>query len=312
MKVLITGGTGFVGKHLRDHVRKQGHEVRLLVRSGSEYKVTPADAYEIVSGDIFDTNACLRACDGADAIIHLVGIIREFPAHGITFDQFHPVVTANMLNGARRCGIERFVHMSALGSRDDAPSAYHRSKYASEQLVRESTCRWTIVRPSLIFGQGDHLMPEFLDLVRKPRIPLIAGGQTLFRPVAIQDVCTAMAGSLSMPETQGQAYDLGGACEITMREILEEIAKLSGAGGKFMNLPSWAIRPVVSALQRYPWFPLTRDQMVMLSEANTCEIDRFVKTFNVEPKSFRDALPSLVAEAERSEVRFEAAPAGSV
>jgi NADH dehydrogenase len=309
MKVLITGGTGYVGKYLREYVRKKGHEVRLLVRSGSEYKVTPADAYEIVSGSIFETNTCLRACNEADAVIHLVGIVREFPEHGITFEQFHQATTANMINGARLCGIERFVYVSALGTSENAASAYHQSKFAAEQLVRESPCRWTIFRPSLIFGQGEHLMPEFLDLVRRPRIPLIAGGQTLFRPVAVEDVCTAVSNCLSMPETQGQTYELGGADEITMREILEEVAKLAGVKGRFMNVPSWALRPVVSALQRYPWFPLTRDQMVMLSQPNTCEIDRFVKTFNVEPKSFREALPSLVTDAERSEVRIEAAPA---
>jgi NADH dehydrogenase len=298
MKVLITGGTGYVGGHLRDYIHDQGHEVRLLVRPGSEHKLSATDHYEIVVGDIFDTNACLHACDGCDAVVHLVGIIREFPEHGITFDQCHRVVTANMINGARICGIERFVHMSALGTRADAVSEYHKTRYAAEQLVQEAPLRWTIFRPSWIFGRGDHLIPQFLDLVRHSIIPIVAGGKTLLRPVAVENVCEAMARSLQMPETQSGTFELGGADELSLREVIEKIAQLTGSKGRFMNVPAWALKPVVGVMQRYPWFPLTRDQLLMLNENNTCEVDHFVKTFRIEPTSFREALPALL-EAER-------------
>lgn len=298
MKVLITGGTGYVGSHLREYIRKQGHTVRLLVRPGSEHKVTLPDQYEIVSGDIFDTNSCLRASDGCDAIVHLVGIIREFPERGITFDQYFRVATDNMINGARWCRIERFVHMSALGTRDNATSSYHKSRWEAEESVRQGPFRWTIFRPSWIYGQGDHLMPQLLDLTRHSVIPLIAGGKTLLRPVAVENVCEAMGRSLTMPETQGRIFDLGGAVEVTLREVLEKIVELTDSNGRFVNVPVWALKPVVGVMQRYPWFPLTRDQLLMLNEPNTCEVDHFVKTFRIEPKSFLEALPRLV-ESER-------------
>src|SRR5512139_40566 len=101
MKVLMTGATGFVGTTLREFVRKDGHQVRLLVRKESAeavQKTLPADAYELVFGDVFETNTCLHACDGCDAVIHLVGIIREFPSKGITFDEIHRVGTANVVD----------------------------------------------------------------------------------------------------------------------------------------------------------------------------------------------------------------------
>jgi uncharacterized protein YbjT (DUF2867 family) len=302
MKVLITGGTGYVGSYLRTHIRQLGHDVRLLVRRNSVQKVTSPDDYDIVTGDIFDTNACLRACDGVDAIVHLVGIIREFPAEGITFDQYHRVATANMLNGARRCGVERFVHMSALGTRDDASSVYHRTRRAGEKLVEASKCRWTIFRPSVIFGIGDHFLPQVLDLAKWPVTPVV-GGDTVLRPVAVENVCEAFGHSISMPETQGEVYDLGGADEITFREVIEKVSELAGGSGRFINVPAWLLKPVVAILDRYPSFPITLDQLRMLNEPNTCEVDHFVKTFRIEPASFRAALPDLVRTLLGQELR---------
>lgn len=298
MKVTITGGTGYVGSHLIEAVRREGHHVRLLVRRESAHKITSPDNYEIITGDIFDTNACLRACDGVDAVIHLVGIIREFANRGVTFDQYHRQATANMLNGARRCHVERFVHMSALGTREGAASEYHKSRWAGEQLVRESPFRWTIFRPSWIFGNGDHLMPQLLDLVSKPIIPLIDGGKTLLRPVSVENVSEAFARSLHMPETQGNTYELGGADEVVFREVVEKVNALADGTGRYMNMPSWALKPMVRFLDRYPWFPLTYDQLKMLNEPNTCEVDQFVKTFAIEPASFWKALPDLVRSAQ--------------
>lgn len=294
MRVLVTGGTGFVGGRLRETLKDAGHTVRLLVRPGSEHKVTGADAYEIIRGDILNTNACLRASDGCDAVVHLVGIIREFPAKGITFDECHRVATMNIVDAARRMGVQRFVHMSALGVREDASSMYHRTKYAAEELVRHSGMRWTIFRPSWIFGRGDALTRQIIDLISRPRVPLIDGGRWLMQPVSVEDVCGAMTQALSLPETQGKIYELGGPDRIAFRDVVAEIARAVGRNARTMSVPSWGVRPVVRVMQRFASFPLTLDQMRMLREDNVCEIDPYVRVFRMEPRSFLKALPSLV------------------
>jgi NADH dehydrogenase len=299
MKVLLTGGTGYVGSALRRYVRDEGHDVRLLVRSGSERKLDARDAYEVTSGDIFNTNACLRACDGCDAVIHLVGIIREYPSRGITFDQHHRVATANILDAARRTGVQRFIHLSALGTRANAASMYHKTKFAAEELVRGSSLRWTIFRPSWIMGEGDHGTRQIADLIRRRVVPLINGGRMLLQPVALHDACTVMAKALHMPETQGKVYDVGGPDRVTFKALVEAIAAEVGLAFRTVAVPAAMLRPVVTLLERVPSFPLTRDQLRMLCEDNVCEIDPYVKTFRIEPKSLKEILPTLFKRPAR-------------
>ena len=297
MKVLLTGGTGYVGSHLRNRLRDAGHDVRLLVRRGSEHKVSDPDGFDVVTGDIFDTNTCLHACEGVDAVVHLVGIIREDPAHGTTFDEVHRVATRNLVGAAKIERVERFVLMSALGARADAPSSYWRSKAAAEKLVLEGPLRSTIFRPSFLFGHGDDLTRMVTDLVHKPIVPLIDGGRSLFQPVALDDVCDVFTRSLRMPETQGHTYELGGPDRVSFKDIVLRTADCLGVTVRTMSVPSWALRPVVSLMDRWPSSPLTSDQLKMLGEDNVCEIDPYVKTFRLEPKSYLEALPSLVEGA---------------
>jgi NADH dehydrogenase len=296
MKVLITGGTGYVGSTLRRYVRDEGHEVRLLVRSGSENKIDSPALYEVTRGDIFNTNACLKACDGCDAVIHLVGIIREYPSRGITFDQCHRVATLNIVEAARRTGVERFIHMSALGTRPNAVSTYHKTKFAAEELVRSSPLRWTVFRPAWILGAGDHGTRQIRDLLRKPIVPLINGGKMLLQPVALDDVCTVMSKALRMPETQGKTYEVGGPNRLTFKDLLQRIAGELGIRRRTLSVPASLVKPVISILEGLPSFPLTRDQLLMLSEDNVCEIDAYVKAFRIEPKPFNEILPTLLRE----------------
>jgi len=296
MKILMTGSTGYVGTMLREVLLEGGHDIRLLARKESAERVRrvgPTDAYEIVYGSVFETNTCLRACEGCDAVVHLVGIIREFPSRGITFDEVHRVATSNVVDAAVRSGVKRFVHMSALGSRDDAPSEYHRSKRAGERIVESSGLLWTIFRPSWIFARGDGLGRIIKDVVAKPVIPLIDGGRALVQPIALGDVCACFAKSLRMPETQGKIYELGGPDRVSYREIFEQAALLSGRKARTVSVPASAIRPAVKFLQRFRSFPLTLDELRMLSEDNTCDIEPFVKTFGMTPVSFRNSMKEL-------------------
>jgi NADH dehydrogenase len=271
MKVLVTGGTGYVGSGLRTYIKSQGHDVRLLVRPGSE-----------------------GTSDGCDAVVHLIGIIREQPSKGITFDQYHRAATANIVDAAQRCGAQRYIHMSALGVHEHASSSYHKTKYAAEQLVQQSSLRWTIFRPSWIFGPGNQGTQEIVDLVHKPIVPLINGGKMLIQPIALEDVCALMSEALLMPETQHKVYELGGPDRLSLKEIIEKVAAQLGAHIRTVDVPSWSIKPVVAALERFPSFPLTIDQMRMLSVDNVCELDSYVKTFQIEPKPFAQILPTLL------------------
>src|SRR5689334_8318423 len=149
MKILVTGGTGFIGTGLRKALKDEGHDVRLLVRHRSVDKIDAREGYDILVGDVLDTHACMRALDGIDAVVHLVGIRREHPHDGITYEAMHTEATYAVIDAAVRNRVPRVIYMSAQGARADAPSRYHRTKWESEEIVRKSGMRYTIFRPSI-------------------------------------------------------------------------------------------------------------------------------------------------------------------
>src|SRR5262245_12274016 len=176
MRILLTGGTGFIGTALRRAIKEQGHDVRLLVRAQSAAKIDPREGYEVVVGDALDTQTCMRAVEAVDAIVHLIGIRREFPHDGITYEALHTEATYAVVDAAVRNKVPRIIYMSSQGARADAPSRYHQTKWESEEIVRKSGMRWTIFRPSIIFGQGDEFHPLMAELVHRQIVPIIEGG----------------------------------------------------------------------------------------------------------------------------------------
>ena len=149
MKIFITGGTGFVGREIVRQLQAVGHRVRCLVRDPDRAKPLLPPAVELHRGDLTDPESLASGLKECEAVIHLVGIIIERGPS--TFERIHVHGTVDLLKAAREAGIMRFVHMSALGSRPNAVSRYHQTKYQAEQTVMQSGMNWTIFRPSVIF-----------------------------------------------------------------------------------------------------------------------------------------------------------------
>lgn len=291
VQVLLTGATGFVGSEVLRHLLARGHRVRALVRPGSRRaEASDADgqaagaAVERVAGDILDAESVRRAAQECDAVVHLVGIIRELPRRGMTFQRIHVDGTRHVVEAARSAGVRRFVHMSALGARAEATAAYHRSKFAAEELVRNSGLEYTIFRPSVIFGPRDEFINMLADLMRKaPLVPVIGDGRYRLQPVAVEDVAQGFAGALGHPRTAGETYDVGGPEAYTYLDLLRQIGETTGRRPRFVHLPLGLMRALVPYLQHLPGFPITRDQLVMLLEGNTCDSSGFYRDLAIEP-----------------------------
>jgi NADH dehydrogenase len=270
-----------------------------MVRKGSTHKGGTAEGLEVVEGDVLDSHACMKAVDGCEAVINLVGIIREYPSEGTTYVALHTEATFNVLDSARRSGIERYVQMSALGARPDSRSKYHTTKFEAEEIVRNSELRWTIFRPSIIFAPGDMFTRELVELVHRPVVPVIDGGKAMLQPVSLENVTDAMARSLLMPQTQGKSFDVGGPDRIRFRDLLEKIAAHYKVHMNTMRVSSKFMKPMVKLLQRFKSFPLTVDQLVMLVEDNVCDPSNFQSVFEIEQlDSYFEALPVLLDHAE--------------
>jgi uncharacterized protein YbjT (DUF2867 family) len=284
MKVFISGGTGFVGIHLRRALLGRGHGIRLLVhKNDGSYE----QGVEQVSGDITIPATFAAAVQGCDATINLVGIIREFPGRGITFEKLHMEATRNLTDAARAAGVKRHLQMSALGTRPEAVSKYHRSKFNAEEYVRSSGLDWTIFRPSIIFGPGDAFVNNLAGLIRNfPLVPVIGDGAYRLQPVSVIDVACCFAMALEMPETTGKTYELCGPDRFTYNELLDTIGSVLGRPkvAKIAN-PLTIMKVMVPIFQRFPFFPITMDQLLMLVEENICD-GKWQETFRFEPEHF--------------------------
>lgn len=293
MKILLTGGTGFVGTAIRRELKAQGHDVRAFVRPQSVGKIDPREGIEILTGDVLDTHACLRAVDGCDTVVHLVGIRREFPDDGISYEAMHTEATYGVMDAASRGGIQRAIFMSSLGARADAPSRYHQTKFESEEIVRKSGLRWTIFRPSVIFGPGDEFHPLIAELVHRNIVPVIDGGKALIQPMSLRNIAGPMARAATMPETQGRIYEAGGPERMAFVDIMYAVARHYGVWPNTLSVSSLFAKPMVKFLQRFRSFPLTSDELFMLLEDNICDTTAFTSTFGVTLDPYAENIPSL-------------------
>ncbi len=297
MRVALFGGTGFVGSYLIDELVARGHTPVVLVRPGSESKVSRAGECELVPGDIADEAAIRRCLRDAGAAIYNIGILREIPAEGVTFKAMQEDGAVRVIDLAADENVRRFILMSANGVRPDG-TPYQRTKAAAEAHLRRSGLDWTIFRPSLVFGDPRGRL-EFCtqmrdDLVDKPLpVPLFhegisprGAGSFEMAPVHVCDVASAFAAALAEPATIGQTYVLCGPESLQWKEILERIAQACGKRKVMLPAPAAPVRFLGALLDRFAWFPLTRDQLDMLLEGNTGDSSALFTLLDMRPRRF--------------------------
>src|SRR3990172_2262039 len=189
--ILVVCGTGFVGSHLIQRLRKGGLPVRAVVRSPRKAQALKDLGVEVVAGDIADKASLEAAAAGVERIIHLVGIIQE--ASGVTFRGVHVEGTRNLIEAAKKAGVRHFFYQSALGTRPGAKSEYHKTKWEAEELVRASGIPFTILRPSLIYGPGDLFTIRLSEMFKlSPVLPVIGSGKSKIQPIYIDDVVSCI------------------------------------------------------------------------------------------------------------------------
>jgi len=285
MKVAVTGGTGFVGSTIVRELVERGHDVRVLSRGvhkgdlnavqgpGSKVQREQQDTVgrvdaTYIKGDVTTGEGMDELLVGRDALIHLVGIIREKGSN--TFEAAHHRAAVNALETAGRHGVRRVLHMSALGARKDAVSRYHKTKWKGEEAVRASGLSWTIFRPSIIFGPGGSFVNLLASLMRKTPVVFYPGsGENLMQPVSVQDVARSFADSLEKESTSGRVLELGGPKIYKFKQLLNIIAEVINKKRLFIGIPSVILLPAVRVSDALKLsVPLSADQLIMLGEDN--------------------------------------------
>ena len=292
--ILVTGGTGFVGSHLIKRLRREGVSVRAVVRTPSKAQALKDLGVEVVPGDISDAASLVAAASGVERIIHLVGIIQE--ASGATFQGVHVEGTRNLLDAAKKARARHFVYQSAIGSRPNAKSEYHRTKWEAEELVRASGIASTILRPSLIYGPGDLFTVRLSEMIRlSPVLPIIGSGRSKVQPIFIDDVTSCLVRILSDDSHFNEIYNIGGPEQLTYEEVTKAIAAAMGVRRPALHLPLLFMRGMARVAETVlPRPPVTTDQLIMLQEDNVCGMKDIRELLGRDPITFADGLAGFI------------------
>ena len=281
----VIGATGFVGSHLVPHLVDAGHRVIAVSRDGRRLAEW-TDAVEARAADVATGKGLSEALAGADAAVHLVAIPRQ--TKGLTFGEINVRGTRRVVEAAERAGVKRFVHLSAMGVVDDPKLAYLHSKWRGEEAVRASSLDWVVLRPSLMFGEGD----GFFNLVKttlrwwSPGIVAIPGkGDARFQPLSADDVAIAVERSLTDAGRAGSVYELGGPDWITYEQIVDEVMRVTRMRRLKLPMPIPLISALTSVTDRVlPAFPVSHDQISSLQRPNFTDRDAFEQAFGVRPR----------------------------
>ena len=243
--ILVTGSTGFVGQEVVRKLVALNQPVRVLVRHPeTKNPFAHLRGVEVVQGDVLKPETLAAAMIGVQAVIHLVGIITE--TSRVTFEEAHTEATRHVLAAAKGAGVGRWVQMSAIGTRPHARSRYHKTKWAAEELVRNSGLDWTILRPSLIYGydEKDRLLNLLrlvlswpLDVIQLNSFPLLNGGEALIQPVSVREVAHCFAHAPTKESAIGRTFDLVGPVAMSWREMTFKILAALGKKGLYEEIP---------------------------------------------------------------------------
>ena len=289
--LLITGATGYIGRHLVARLVSQGERPRCLVRDIAKAKaVLSADKVEFATGDTTQAEAVNAAMQGVDTIVHAAFITADRKSRGSNYyNDTNVNGTENVVKAAKAAGVQRIVVLSGLGTKPDKPGTYMEGRYLAERSVIESGISYTIIRPSVLFGKGASFIMGLVDLIKSaPVLPLIGGGKIMFQPIYVEDVVTVIMKVLENPQSTGnKIYTIGGPGYYSFTQVLDELTKTMHKNRLKVYAPTPLVGLGAAVMETLlPKPPLTKAAMTLFTFDNTTDLDSVERNFGFEPTSF--------------------------
>lgn len=289
--ILITGATGYIGRHLVWRLCEQGERPRCLVRDvGWAAHLFASAQVELVEGDITRPETLTGAVRGVDTIIHaafLTADRKERP--GNRYRATNVGGTTSLVQAAARAGVARFIEMSGLGTRPDAPGSYMQGRYLAEEVVRASPLNWTIVQPSVLFGPDAPFFTALCRLIRSsPVVPLIGGGTVLFQPIWVEDVVSVVLSVLASPQQSSQqTLTIGGPAIYSFAQLIAALLQAMQKRRILLPVPLPLVGVGASLLQALlPRPPLTTAALSLFSFDNVTDLQSVTRQCGCTPRSF--------------------------
>jgi len=286
--VVVTGAAGLVGTHLCQELAANGWKVRAIVRDTAKAAQRLGHLrVEIRQGDIRDVAEMRAALAGAGSLVHLAAIAIE--KSGERYAATNTDATRVLLDSAKAESVDRIVYMSQNGADAGSPYAFLRSKGLAQEMVQQSSARWTVLRPSVIFGPEDEFVNVLARLVRlSPLVfPLPGGGTARFQPVAVGDVARAIVKVLEDDATVRRCYAIGGTTPLTLRQMTERILVAMNTSRALVGVPVAAIRPLIALAQRLlPHPPVTTGLLDLLHIDNVIDRNDLKEELGITPIPF--------------------------
>ena len=289
--ILITGATGYIGRHLVARLVAQEERPRCLVRDTQRAaSILPADKVEFVQGNTTQPDSLGAAMPGVDTVVHAAFLTADRKqSAGNHYQETNVQGTANVIKAAQDAGVKRIIEMSGLGTKPDKPGSYMQGRYLAEKMLKESGLDWTIIQPSVLFGKDAPFIKGLSDLIHTaPVVPLIGGGKIMFQPIYVEDVVTVVIKVLDDPaRTAGKTYTIGGPEYYSFTQIIDALLRAMHK----TRIKVYAPTPLVgigAALMEavLPKPPLTRAAMTLFSFDNTTDLDSVERDFGFKPLSF--------------------------
>ncbi|MGE5270903.1 MAG: complex I NDUFA9 subunit family protein [Thiohalocapsa sp.] len=302
-RVAILGGAGFIGRYVVKRLAERGDVLTVGSRhaAGAKFLKLKGDVGQVglINLSIADDALLPAFVANQDAVVNLVGILYESGRQ--RFELIHHVAPARLARAAREAGVERFVHLSAIGADPRSPSAYARTKAAGEEAVRDAFPTATILRPSIVIGPEDQFFNRLAAMATmSPVMPLIGGGETRFQPVYVGDIADAVVRVLDDSATAGRTYELGGPRVYTLRALTELLLAEIRRKRLLIDLPFGLASLQARLMALLPNPPLTPDQVEMLKRDNVIGSGALgFEALGIAPTAIEAVLPTYLDRFRR-------------
>ncbi|MGD9683762.1 MAG: NAD(P)H-binding protein [Candidatus Obscuribacterales bacterium] len=298
--MLVLGAAGFLGSVVVKQMIAEGYQMRVITRGAEDWKDSSISSLrhkgvDVIVGDVTDEETLGRALNGVSAVVNMVGSFKE--SGGVSFEDLHVRLVKSIVKLGQERGVQRLVHVSCLGAREDTESACFLTKWQGEQIVSKSHLYWTIFRPSFLFGETRFPLFAYLKplLTFKLFLPMIGSGTNTVAPVFVNDVASCVTQSIYSRHTVSRSFDLVGPEEYAMVELLEQARKQLGLRGPTMNIPSKLSGQKFEMVARaLPKALMNQDLASIMSENSCSSQDVMLKHFEVRNVALEQYFSRLI------------------